>query len=172
MRNVFLDLNSKRHCRKFVCILAFCWIFSISIGVAVAASFRQIPMSLMRMIIADRVSIVGLVAVLFLPFALSIVAVHGSKQWIIFAISVCKGVCFGFSIYFLLISYFNAAWLIASLAMFSANASQIPLYFFWIRSMNCNNSCWKWNAFVCFLLLILIGCLDYFVISPLLITIL
>lgn len=172
MQNCFIHHDTGFSCRNFVCFLAFYRIISILLGVIFAACFHNVPESLMRMIAEVHVSIVGLAAVLFLPFTLSIVAVSFSKQWIIYLISVYHGFSCGFCIYNLLVSYYDAAWLIALMVAFSANLGQISLILFWIRCMNHSNHCWKRDAIMCFLLLILIGCLDYFVISPFLITIL
>lgn len=162
--------DSNFRCKKFVVFLAFFWIFSFVAGVLFATYFHNIPLSLMRIVVVGHVSIVGLVVILLLPFVLSVVAMRLSMPWIIYMIAVLKGFCYGFSIYFLLISYFDSAWLVCSLVMFSVYCGQIPLFLFWTRYMNDTTDRWKRDALACLVLLTLIGCLDYFVISPFLIT--
>lgn len=157
---------AKSSCKNKILFLAFCWIFAIGIGYILARSVQEIPSSLMSRIVYEPVSIVGLAAILFLPVILSALAVRFSVPWFIYLISVLKGVCYGFTVCQLLMSYHGAAWLVSALMMFSDSCMLIPLFFFWVRHVAGTRSCLRRDTIALLFVAALVGCIDYFVISP------
>lgn len=170
MQDVFALNNTRLRCKKFACLLAIFWLTGIVLGIVQAAGFLKNFLPLMRMVITDHVSIVGLVVVLFLPFVSSVIAMRLSMRWIIYTVCLLKGICYGLTTYFLVISYFDSAWLLSYLVAFSSHCGQILLFLFWLRYMNDSTNRWKRDAIVCCMLFSLIGFFDYFVVSPFLST--
>ena len=170
MYDAYIPVNTSLRCKKFACLLAFFWSLGVVLGMVLAAGFHSSVLPLMRMVITDQVSIIGLAAVPFLPFVISVVAMRLTMPWIFYIVTVVKGICYGFTAYSLVISYSDSAWLISCLVAFSAHSGQIPLILFWIRYMNDSTKRWKRDAIVCCALFTLIGFVDYFVISPFLST--
>ena len=147
-------------------VLLICWIYSIILGVVLATTYTDISASLMCAIVDSRVSIVGFSVVLILPIVLSAVFIRLSLTWMIYTMSVLKGISYGFTTYIILISYFHAGWLVTLLLMFSVICSQISLFFLWIRHIDGNTRYLFKDTVICLLVTSMIGFVDYFAISP------
>ena len=87
--------------------------------------------------------------------------------WMIYIMSMLKGISYGFTIFIVLISYSYAGWLVVLLLMFSVLSSQVPLFFFWVRHINRSLNHLMADMIFCLVATSLIGIMDYFVISPL-----
>lgn len=131
------DVSNSR-CRSSVWFLAFSWICGISAGLFLASCMHCDSASLMRALILERVSIVGLLIVLLLPYVLSVAAFYFSARALIYLIAAGKGICFSFCIYLLMAQFSTAGWLLCRLLFFSDFAILVPMFLFWIRCLNCD----------------------------------
>lgn len=156
-------------CRNSVWILAFCWVIGICLGLIIGSDFDPDVLSLMRMTSESRVSIVGLLLNL-LPFVLSAAAVHYSFPGAFFLLATGKGLCHGFCMFLILAEFSSAGWLLYRLLMFTDSILLIPLFFFWARHIDGSRNFLKRDTWLCLGISLIAGALDYFVISPLIIT--
>lgn len=158
--------NHPSFCRRSVFVLAISWLVSIVSGILLAATFPVSLFSLMRTSLSGRVSIVGAFAVLIFPLFSSAVAIRFNRLRFIYLIATLKGICFGFSIFILLKLFGSAAWLVRWLILFSDACMSIPLFSFWIRHLRHPHNGLRNDFICCLVLCILIGVVDYYVISP------
>lgn len=156
----------KSGCRKSVFFLAFSWIAGIIAGSFLSPILSEYSVPLMRMAVESRVSIIGLVVVILVPCLLSAIAVHLSKNWIIYLLSSVKGICFGFCIQVLLQCYGSAAWLLYILVLFSDICMLTPLFLFWIRHAYGSKQMLYRDMLYYFICAAIICIIDYLLISP------
>ena len=99
-------------------LLLLCYLAGFLLGIAFA--YRSQPfVSLMRGAVSGPVTIVGLGAVLFLPYLLTVSAVLFSCSGILFAVAFFKAFLFGACAAALDVSFVDAGWVVRSLLMFS-----------------------------------------------------
>lgn len=146
--------------------LALFYFLGLLSGAVFCISSGHIISSLMRSVPGGTVSIVGLLCVTALPFLLSAFAVFVSEPRLVFLI------CFGKSFLFCVISlglvaaYGSAGWLIRWLLMFSDSLGMPVLYLYWLRILSSWDKPPLCETFVFGSLFLLIGSIDYCLISP------
>ena len=165
MTKIFSSFQREFLCKNIVSLLAFWDILSILIGMASTSLFDPVLISLMCRRILNPVSIVGLISLLFLPLFISAVAVFSRSAFLIFLICGIRGFCFGYCVYSFIIAFGSAGWLISGFTMYSAILAQPILFWFWIRSLNGTISLRR-DLWISSCLAVLIGCMDYFCVSP------
>ena len=113
--------------------LASCFASGLAAGCMAFFSAECETASLMRAAADSRVSIVGLLSVIFLPFLFSAFAVYLRQPWWLLPIAFCKA--FSFALVFLGITaaYGSAGWLMRLLLMFSDLWTLPLLCYFWLR---------------------------------------
>lgn len=164
IRQFAIDLR-RFWCRNCLWFLAFFWIITILSGIRFAAASDSSIASLMCSAVCCPVTIVGLIAVLFFPLFISTVAVYFHAAELILLFCGVKGFFLGYCLYGLLLAFGSGGWLVSCLFMFSGLLMQIFLFWFWQLSITENTV--KIRAFlICTLLAVVIGCIDYFCVSP------
>lgn len=163
-------LDVRRQCIFRTSLLALCWVSSILLGIALSVVLADYAIVLIQSLVLKRVSIIGLLLVLFLPISMRLIAKPLSAHWIIYVATALRGISFGFCLFLLLISYSDSAWLLVFFLMFSGIGIQIPVFLISIRCLCGSFTYWRRNAFFCLSFAILLGVIDYCVISPFLIT--
>ena len=122
--------------------------------------------SMMRSVVFEPVSIVGLFTCLFLPLLFSFFSVITNHPVIILIVCFLKAVSFGFSCAILSGLFTSAAWMIRFLLLFSDSCFCVVLLVLWI----CRFRSWKTHSFcdffTCSFIGIGIAAADIFVISP------
>ncbi len=156
----------KSHCRKPVWILAFSWVCGISLGLFLASSMQEEFVSLMCTAAVNRVSIVGLLVMLLLPYVLSVVAFRFSCSVLLFLVVSWKGIYFSFCIYLIMVKFPTTGWLLCRLLLFSEFAILVPTFLFWIRSLKGNKQSLKFENLFYITVVLVVGILDYCIISP------
>lgn len=150
--------------------LAFGWFLGIVFGVSLSRYGSDISASLMRTVIRSPASIVSLACVTLLPFLISAFAFFISQHWLLPLIAMCKGICFSFVLSVAKQAYASATWLLYPLIAFSQVTTVPLLWLFWLRY--CGRARALSRATVAyFLAVIVIVCIDVWVISPLLVQI-
>lgn len=160
----------KFSCRNSVWILAFCWVFSICLGLHLGSNLDTEIYSLMRMAPGCHVSIVGLMLNLFLPIVISAAAVRYLSPHAIHLLVFGKGLCHGFCMYMILAEFSSAGWLLCRLLMFSDSCLLVPLFVLWIHQINGYQERLKRDMLNCLVVAFVSAIVDYFMISPLIIT--
>ena len=138
--------------------LAFFWMLGLLAGGWLFSSPDNSVSSLMSLALFRQASIVGLVGVLLLPFLITAFAVLLRWQWLLRTAVFCKALSFSCVALGILYFFGEGGWLAFPLLMFSSVCSLPVLWMYWLRP---GDGEWGYGA-----LLILIGSLDYFIISP------
>ena len=161
----FSDLPYRR--RKGGCfLLAFCWIAGLVCGIWVCLSAGSSFSSWMRSTVYGSVSIVSLHFVTILPFLLSAFAFFISSPALLLAICFCKAFFLSFISLGVYQAFGSAGWLIRHLLLFSDCMSAPLLYWYWRHHLLSNDSFCVWKSACVLALSILIGSINYCIISP------
>lgn len=152
--------------------LGLCWVFGILFGMHFVSAASEPFSSLMRAGIYCRVTILGLLAVLLLPLFFSAVSVYFSIPHLQYFICFLKAFCFGCCLYCYMYTFSAAGWLIMSFMMFSDSCMLSPLLWFWCRHITGNRQSLKRDVCCCLTVAVLVGSVDYFIISPYLVSLL
>lgn len=118
----------------------------------------------------ERVSIVGVVCVVAVPFLFSVIAVHFSALIMLFPIAFLEGITFSYCACHVVQAFSDAGWLVRCLLMFSDSAMLIPLFWFMCRNISGKSEAFKQEILVCGFCAVAIGLLDFFMVSPFLVT--
>lgn len=170
MRISLLSTLQSDSCKKKQFILAFVWCLSLGLGSLFALTTQPVTVSLMCIALMCRVSIFGLVVILLFPLFLSAMAVKFSVPGIIYLIVLIDGISFGYFMLGSVLAFGSPAWLIGLMLAFSKLALIVPMLSFYLQCFSNEDSLMP--SFVnCFLTAMIIGALDYFVVSPFLISI-
>lgn len=165
----FSDLPYRR--RNGCCfVLAFCWLAGLVCGILVCLSAGSSLSSWMRSTVFGSVSIVSLLFAAILPFLLSAFAVYISKPALLLVICFCKAFLFSFVSLGVYQAFGSAGWLIRLLLLFS-DCMLIPLLFwYWHRHLMSKCSFCVWESVFVLALSVLIGSIDFSIISPFLVS--
>ena len=126
--------------------------------------------SLMCMLPTERVSIVGLLTVLFLPLLISSLAALFSIKSIILLVAFFKGLTFCCCSAHIIAAFGDAGWLLRWLLMFSDSLMLIPLVWFWNRNIFGSCKSFWFDITVCSIIGVAVGIVDLVFISPLLVS--
>ena len=146
--------------------LALSWSLGLLTGILFSLSAGNPLVSLMRTAAFGRVSILGLLTAILLPFLLSALAVCLQLPWLFFPISFGKAFLAAFLGCALVSAYGTAGILVRFLLMFSECFSLPFLFWYWIRYISLRNRPSALAAPIVFLFLVLIGIFDFYFVSP------
>lgn len=151
--------------RLHMLLFAFLWFAGLLLGLRAAHLPGSAYTSLMLAAFESRVSIVGLAAVLLLPFLFSAFAVFISQPWLLLPIAFGKAVAFGCCVGGISVAFGSAGWLARWLLMFSDCCMLPVLCWFWLRCLSGGKMPAK-DLAVCVTAAVVIGSLDYGIVSP------
>lgn len=146
--------------------LALSWCLGLISGIVLFLFAGTQILPWMRSTAYGAVSIVGLLCVTLLPFLFSAFAVFISEPWLLLPISYGKAVLFSLISLGILQSFGSAGWLVRLLLMFSDSVSVPLLYCFWHRHISGRRKLAFSEAWNAVSLCILIGSIDYCLVSP------
>lgn len=146
-------------------ILAFFWVAGLAFGTFSAFAAGPSLFLMMRGAAHGSLSIVSLLATLYLPFLLSAFAVFLSAYWLIFPLSFAKGFLFAFVSAGIVGAFGSAGWLFRLFLCFADHLSAPVLYWFWMYCLN-NQSGIRLQFLLTGSCLFLIASTEYSVISP------
>lgn len=149
-------------CRIFVLL---CWTAGLISGIAFSYATEAIS-SLMRGTLAFPVSIVGLGAVIVLPYLITAFAGFTSQLWILMPLALCKAFSFGACIAAIDLAFSSAGWLIRMLLMFSELAAIPFLLYLWLRFLAGDDQGFRRCTALFAAFSVLIGSIDFWVIAP------
>lgn len=147
--------------------LSLFWLFGLILGVQTAHVAGQAFLSLMRLGVTGKVSIVSLISCNILPFLLIALAIGASKLWLVCTLFMGEAFRLSFLAFALFRCFGSAGWLVHLLFRFSG-LLLVPLYWWFTVSSCKGDSHSNGSLLLCIVMVVLICCLDYFVICPLL----
>lgn len=152
-------------------LLALFWGAGLLLGVGLACQAGDSIFSLMRIAASRRVSIVGLFSSILLPFLLSAAAVYLHGASLLLPVSFLKAFSFGFCAVTVMKAFGSAGWLVCRLLLFSDCCLMPVLFWFWLRHIRGGRRSVKMDMRLCAILIAAVGSIDYFLISPFLMSI-
>lgn len=156
-------------CSLHVVFLAFLWSASLICGVYLGGKYQSVVF-LMRLSPFYQVSIVGLIFVLILPVFIAIISTHCYGWIAIYIISLVRGIWSGCTLSITAAAFHTGAWLICLLVHFSEMIlNLVLLWYLFRRAINRNDHSRK-DAIIMSVSALLIGAVDYFIISPFAVT--
>ena len=164
MSTKILMSQDMQKCNQHLCIFALCAVCSAGLGVIFAATVGDIYFLLMRKAASCFVSIVGSAVTVLLPFLVSTFIITHSKLWLayfgcgiyIFSLSsTCYAICRSFG---------TAGWLMQLMMQFS-DIWLIPVLI-WLFVLRLTGKCNRRICICCIGFALVIGMIDYCIISP------
>lgn len=149
-----------------VAFLAFPWISGLVTGVVTSYFAGNSFFSLMRSVISSPVSIVGLLSAMLLPLLFSAFAVYISSPWLLIPTVFLKGFFYAYLCFGILLCFGDAGWLIRLLLIFSDTLMLPVFWMYWIRGLRGGRSDLLIRTAPAFSTALLIGSIDFSVISP------
>ena len=166
--NNFRMYGYKQLAAKFLLVL--CWIFGLFAGYFFIIGHGDSISSLMHTAVNQRVTIVGLVLTLFFPLIISAMAVHLRSPLVLLVLVFLKAFCFSGCYFAVGIAFKGAGWLVRWLLLFSDSCMVVMLLWLWLEIIAGEVHTFKHSLITCVISAIIVGCIDYFVISPFLVT--
>lgn len=158
----FETIFDPRSCRRNGRVLAFFILCGLLTGSLIG--FVSDDFSVMRGSFCSSVSIVRLTVTVFLPFLISMAASFLDAGFL-FPICWCKAFLFGFFHIGVFSSFGSSGWLLRWMMLFSDCAAFPVLCWFWLRLIQNPDSVFR-DFLLCTAAVIVIGFLDFYIISP------
>lgn len=162
MRSICSLLPTNPSCRVSKYTPFICWIFGILIGFFFAFTNQEPFLSLMRSVVSQPVSIVGLLVSIFLPLILS---AFTFSPVMLLLICFLKAISFGFTFALASLYFYNAAWLFRTLFLFSDLICSVVLLGLCIRSFDAKKHFFL-DCYIGIMICIMAVGIDYLMISP------
>lgn len=160
-----LDLQAKRR-KGYTLFLAFFWFAGIVLGIWISVLAGTPLLSLMRSNFGSAVSIVGLLLAACFPFLISVFTVLISGPGWLLPVGFANGFLHGYICLAVIRSFGSAGWLLRLLLCFSIVSSAPVLYLFWLRLISRGKDGFFSETLFFFALTVLIGSIDYSLVSP------
>lgn len=165
----FLHLHLPTRLRKgSVSFLAFGWILGLVSGFLFSLYAGDSLSTTMRAAASGCVSIPGLLSAIFLPLLFSAFAVYISQPWLLIPIAFGKAFLFSYLGVGVMAAFGSAGWLIRWLLMFSDSCSLPLLWWYWLRAVSGQRCFAVRNTAAAFAVALIIGSVDYCMVSPVL----
>ncbi len=165
MHNLRYDGFSFSSLQPIRVLLSGSWLVGLISGIAYSYCSVNF-VSLMRSAAYSTVSIVGVGAVLILPFLLSAFAVLISLRWLLIPLAYAKAFLFGACASAVGLSFGSAGWIIRMLLLFSGWTELPVFYWLWLRCLDGDRGSMTREFSVVLILLIAIGSIGYWIIAP------
>lgn len=162
-------VHSKVSGKKFIygkLLLIICWLAGLLIGFIYAKGHCTELYFLMRIAVAQRVSIVGIVFSLSFPLIISAIAIHLDSPLVLSILAFLKAFCFGCCCCAVVAAFGSSGWFIRWLLLFSDSCIVVVLLWLWLKSFAGDEHTIHADVLISIVIAIIIGCVDYFVVSP------
>lgn len=150
-------------------LLALFWCCGLLVGIGLASGASEHLVSAMRRAAGIPVTILGLLLMTVFPFLISTFAIFRSDPRLLLVIAFLKAVCFGCCSFGISLAFGSAAWLVRFLLLFSDGCTIPVLYWYWLQHISGVRSVSRWELCVLSGFYLLIGSIDYCLISPFLV---
>lgn len=156
----------RRHCT--VVLLSF-WILGSISGIILAVSLNADIRLLVYNAVSQPLLPADLLLVLF-PFLIGTLAVYSSETWMLPVLGFLKVFAFSFVSCTISMVFGDSGWLIRFLLLFSDIFLVPACCVFCLRYFTGNHGLIRREWFIWFLIALIVGCIDFFVVSPFLLT--
>ena len=166
--------SSSSYFRKniFLFTLLVVWLLSYIFGLFLHQFLQPYSASLMRSVLLQPVSIVGLLLIYFFPLLLSYLSTFFNRHFIIYFVCFFFSVSFGFTFCGISEYFQSASWLFRFLLMFSEHCFILILGMLWIYSLKSSTPINSYYYVISGIIGVVIATVDYWIISPLLLRVL
>ena len=161
----FRAVRFLQECRKSWLILALCCLIGAVSGVLIADAVGKYYFHLMRMAVVSPVSIVGTAVSVWIPFLVCVYLIVHFKHWLVYLICTLYIARFAATGYALVATFHQAAWLVR-LAVQFPQICLIPCLLYLSICRLCNRIRIR-EVISIVVLAIMVGMIDYLLISPL-----
>lgn len=163
--NALVDLYSNT-IQRYISLLIY-WLCGLCTGCFLFYACGPFILSLMPCMPFQQVSIVGLLASIFLPFLFTYFSIVTGRSSYIFFVCFLKTLSFGFTGTYLVFTYLSANWLIQFLFLFS-DCCCLPIFMWiWLSFFDSLPKSVVLQRFVfCFCVGFLVTLFDFNVVSP------
>ena len=163
IKNIYSNLM---HNRSLLCrlLLLIGWVLGILLGSFSVRHF-SVGDSLMRTLISSRMSIVGGLAVCFLPLLITAIVIWFGNAGYLIPLAVTKAVLYGMASGIIMRTFSNAGWLLRWLFLFSDSVlsiSYMRLWFYVVKGGCDPKKEMLYTAISC----LAVFFIDYFMIAP------
>lgn len=163
MKPLRSDFGIRKTETFYISLLITSWIAGSVLALFVS---KQTSFSLMYPLRVERVSIVGMIVSLIFPITLSYILLNRCCFYTIIPVIALKAFFYMYCFYAITCSFGTAGWLVRILLLFSDTFSVIFLLIYCYRFAAGNRNDMLRLYQIMLLFLILVGSLDYYVISP------
>ncbi len=152
--------------QKKAAVLACCWISGLLLGSTYSYGAGESYFLLMRMAATSRVSIVGLLFLLYFPFLIAAYFALTLRPQSMLILCFCKAFIFACCGFAATSVFGTAGWMIRMLLQFS-DCCIIPFFiWFCLRNISEPSVSIKWDLLLCSFVALFVAVLDFCVISP------
>ncbi len=166
---IFHAFYDRLRCMSPTYSLAICWLTGLLSGVAYGYRTDQSSLLLMRIAAFSRMSIVGLLFVLYIPLIFSLFAIYKKRPHWMIAVSFLKAFLFASCGAMLHVAFGSAGWLVRLMLQFSDICALPFFYWFCIRNITGQNDRTRLDFVICCVANAILGIFDFCVISPFLV---
>lgn len=160
----FFHLSDFFH-RKGPFLLTVIFLLGHLLGVWVSGHASGFLVSSMRTVVSSRVSIMGLLSSLVLPFLFSAFAVYLAQPMLLFPIAFWKAFLFSYTGCGMFAAWGSAGWLVTPLVMCSSFCAMPVLYWYWLRHIGGEGFLWR-TFCAALAVLAVIGIINWYFIEP------
>ena len=166
MDRTVYEYNRKSIFLSIKVLVIISWIVGFVFGLSFGYITPSTTVSLMCNALCKRVSIVGRILSLFLPFFLSFLFIR-KYVFLIIPVVALKAYSLGFCLYCVCSAFGTAGWLIAAICLFTDISCAALFLWFNLSDLQVSQKVITCRLTCCLIAVLLLGLLDYRVISPL-----
>lgn len=160
----FLSKFFRRRNIQFYII--FTWCFGLFWGLHIIPMQFSDHVRQLEMDIPVSRNIPLLFILLFVPLAITLIAIHRKKVFLLPALCLIKATLFGFSLYLICMRFSSGSWLAVFLFLFADIVSVCLLLSLWLQQGDSNMKHFIIDAVTACCILIAACCVDGFILTP------
>ena len=152
--------------QRYYLYFSLAWLAGLIAGALTATQSAAIHNSLTQSLCYSRLSVVGFLASLSVPFLLSAIFFKMSLFGLVIPLILWKAFSYSWCVCAVLVSLADAGWLISRLLLFSDSVVTVLLLWFWFRGLDRESTGRQVDLLLCLVMTLSIGSIDCCVISP------
>ena len=156
----------RMQCRESVILLSFLWALGLACGLYFISSSDAYLYDLFYSASCNRISILGILVVIFLPIAISAIAVFCSAPFLIYTLCIFKAFCFSVVLCGVVAAFRYSGWLVRLFLLFSDSSIAVLLFWLWCRILSPDHNAIHRDFMISSAIAAGVGLVDYFLVSP------
>lgn len=146
------------------------WLAGVASGVVLCQFLKDAILSLMSSVLCNRSSIFALLLTTTAPLIVAFLCHRYHFFFLVYLTAFAEAFVIGFSVYAVVLFCGSAGWLIHILLLFHCYVCAACGFWLWLRQFSNHTQTFFREFSVCALLMVTAGGLDYFFVSPFLVT--